>query len=162
MEHFLDASRNKTGGNKIRQPRCVAAELFEASRSRPGRILCPTRRQETTIRRPNPNPPPTDLLSAPDFGLGSESDPERCAHLEAFLGLLPEVVVQLPGHTFKQDWGEERSRSASGGRNRGREGETSRKGRREGNIEGRWLGGVRVCVCAIMRIVAESKNRASQ
>jgi len=43
---------------------------------------------------------PTHLLSAPDFGLGSESDPERCAHLEALLGLLPEVVVQLPERTI--------------------------------------------------------------
>lgn len=37
------------------------------------------------------------LLSAPDAGLGSESDAQRRAHLKATLGVLPEVVVQLPG-----------------------------------------------------------------
>lgn len=42
----------------------------------------------------------THLLSAPDFRLGSEPDAERCAHLEALLGLLAEVVVQIPAVSF--------------------------------------------------------------
>lgn len=47
------------------------------------------------------------LLSAPDPGLGSESDPKRRAHFKAALGVRPEVVVQLPASARASGKGEE-------------------------------------------------------